>query len=418
MFSRSVSRGVVGRGAGSGSGSGCGSLAARLFSSTAARRVDFEHVVIGAGAVGLATARALAQRSPSTLLLERHLAPGTETSSRNSEVIHAGIYYGADTLKTALCIRGKELLYDFCGRHDVPHRRTGKWIVAQTPAQREALDAIHTHCTQTLANRVPVHFLTQSEIARREPAVRATAGCLESPTTGIVDSHTLMTTLLGHFEDAGGTWSPGSRVVGLAPRASGGGWELTVRDAHTGQDSRVTAATVVNAAGLGCMDVYNLVVPAPQHKRLYYAKGNYFAYAASSPKVSTLVYPAPTPGAGGLGTHLTLDLGGRIKFGPDVEWVDSADDLAVNGARMDEAVGEILKYLPGVDVGALSADYAGIRPKLASRGAVMEGGKGFNDFVVRLEEGYQGWVNLLGIESPGLTSCLAIGERVEELLYR
>lgn len=381
--------------------------------------------VIGAGAVGLATARALAQRSSSTLLLERHLHPGTETSSRNSEVIHAGIYYGATTLKTDLCIRGKELLYDFCATHSVPHRNTGKWIVAQTPAQREALEGVYRHCTDTLANRVPVRWLSAAEMAAREPDVRADAGCLESPTTGIVDSHALMVALLGHFEDAGGVFSPGSNVVGLTPlpphspsdSSGSAGWELSVRDATTGEASTITAATVVNSAGLGCMDVYNLVVPPEQHKRLYYAKGNYFSYAASAPRVGTLIYPAPEPGHGGLGTHLTLDMGGRIKFGPDVEWVDSPDDLAVNSARMAQAVGEIQRYLPGVDVSALSPDYAGIRPKLAPRGAVMDGGKGFNDFVVRREEGYGGWINLLGIESPGLTSCLAIGEKVEGLLY-
>ncbi|KAJ4416466.1 hypothetical protein N0V82_006731 [Gnomoniopsis sp. IMI 355080] len=434
MFSRSVTREVLNarkcagrlfRGPGRGCTSPTVTAPARLFSSTTARRVDFEHVVIGAGAVGLATARALAKRSPSTLLLERHLHPGTETSSRNSEVIHAGIYYGATTLKTDLCIRGKEMLYDFCAAHNVPHRNTGKWIVAQTAAQREALEGVYRHCTDTLANRVPVRWLGAAEMAAREPAVRAETGCLESPTTGIVDSHALMVALLGHFEDAGGVFSPGSNVVGLAPvpphspsDAPGtAGWEISVKDATTGEASTITAATVVNSAGLGCMDVYNLVVPPQQHKRLYYAKGNYFSYAASSPRVGTLIYPAPEPGHGGLGTHLTLDMGGRIKFGPDVEWVDSPADLAVNSARMAEAVGEIQRYLPEVDVAALSPDYAGIRPKLAPRGAVMDGGKGFNDFVVRKEEGYGGWVNLLGIESPGLTSCLAIGEKVESLMY-
>lgn len=261
--------------------------------------------------------------------------------------------------------------------------------------------------------------------------MRAAAGCLESPTTGILDSHSYMTTLLGQFEDAGGTWAPGSTVVGLTPLSSGGtsggeevnkgsaGWELTVRDASTNQDSTITAATVTNAAGLGCMDVYNLVVPDPTKRRkLYYAKGNYFAYTPTShsphPPIRTLIYPAPSPtNTAGLGTHLTLDMGGQIRFGPDVEWVQSAEDLQPNAARLEEAVREIRAYLPGVDVEGLRADYAGIRPKLAPQG---EGG--FQDFVVRLEEGYSGWVNLLGIESPGLTASLAIGDMVEGLLYR
>lgn len=361
-------------------------------------------------------------------MLERHLSPGQETSSRNSEVIHAGIYYGASTLKTDLCIRGKEMMYDFCAAHRVPHRNTGKWIVAQTDAQREALEGVYAHCVDALRGRVPVRWVGAEEMARREPDVRADAGCLESPTTGIVDSHALMVALLGHFEEAGGTFSPGSSVTAVRPLPTGtgsssppppgsSGWEIVVRDAHTGEESTITAQTLINAAGLGAVDVHNMIVPAAEHKRLYFAKGNYFSYTSSRPRVSTLVYPAPEPGHGGLGTHLTLDMGGRIKFGPDVEWVDSPDELAVNGSRMEQAVGEIKKYLPGIDVGSLAPDYAGIRPKLAPRGAVMDG-KGFNDFVIRREEGYGGWINLLGIESPGLTSCLAIGKRVEDLLYR
>lgn len=378
--------------------------------------------VIGGGVVGLAVSRALAQRNPATLLLERHAQPGQETSSRNSEVIHAGIYYGASTLKTSLCIRGKELLYAYCAASGVPHRNTGKLIVAQTEGQREALQRVHDHCAGALGGAVPVRWVGRDELARREPHVRAEAGCLESPTTGIVDSHGLMVALLGHLEDAGGTFSPGSHVVGVAPAGGPGtrgeaGWEVTVRDARSGEESTVSADVLVNAAGLGACDVHNMVVPAGRHMRTYYAKGNYFSYSASSPRVGTLVYPAPEPGAGGLGTHLTLDMGGRVRFGPDVEWVDSADDLAVSGARMAAATEEIKRYLPGVDVAALAPDYAGIRPKLAPRQAVMEG-KGFNDFVIRREEGYEGWVNLLGIESPGLTSSLAIGEMVEGLLYR
>ncbi|KAL2256776.1 hypothetical protein VTK26DRAFT_1146 [Humicola hyalothermophila] len=159
-----------------------------------------------------------------------------------------------------------------------------------------------------------------------------------------------------------------------------------------------------------------MIVPAERRKEMFYAKGNYFSYGASSPKVGTLVYPAPEPGHGGLGTHLTLDLGGRIKFGPDVEWVDSADDLAVNESRLLETIQEVKKYLPGLDETQLQPDYAGIRPKLSKQGAVAQG-KGFVDFVIQKEEGYQGWINLLNIESPGLTSCLAIADMVRKLLY-
>ncbi|ROW05766.1 hypothetical protein VMCG_05260 [Cytospora schulzeri] len=407
-------------GAGSSQISASSSSSGRLFSTSTARQADFSHVVIGGGVVGLAISRALAQRTPSVLLLERHLAPGTETSSRNSEVIHAGIYYGASTLKTSLCIRGKELLYDYCARWDVPHRNTGKFIVAQNDAQREALEGVYGHCVGALGGRVPVRWVGGEELRRREPDVRAEAGCLESPSTGIVDSHSLMVALLGHLEDAGGTFSPGSNVTAITPlggSTGSGGWEVTVRDTHSGEESSITADTIVNAAGLGSCAVHNMIVPAERHRQMYYAKGNYFSYSSSRPRVGTLIYPAPEPGAGGLGTHLTLDMGGRVKFGPDVEWVDSADDLAVNGSRMAQATEEIRRYLPGIDVGALAPDYAGIRPKLARGQAVMDG-KGFNDFVIRKEDGYEGWVNLMGIESPGLTSSLAIGEMVEGLLYK
>lgn len=395
----------------------------RSFSQTSPRPVpaDFTHAVIGGGVVGLAIAQELAHRSGtpgSTLLLERHASVGTETSSRNSEVIHAGIYYGAHSLKTSLCIRGKTLLYNFCNANSIPHRRTGKWIVAQNDAQGAALQRIYDFCTHEI--HVPVRWVGADEAARREPAVRAEKGVLESPTTGIIDSHALMMCLLGRFEDAGGTLALGSSVVGVTPLGEGkdgsGGWEVAVRDAESGEVSIVTAETLVNAAGLGAVDVHNMIVAAERRREMFYAKGNYFSYGASSPKVSTLIYPAPEPGHGGLGTHLTLDLAGRIKFGPDVEWVDSADDLAVNESRLSQTIQEVKKYLPGLDETQLQPDYAGIRPKLGKQGAVAVG-KGFVDFVIQKEEGYQGWINLLNIESPGLTSCLAIAEMVRKLLY-
>ncbi|KAJ9149041.1 putative FAD dependent oxidoreductase [Pleurostoma richardsiae] len=391
----------------------------RLFASTARREADFTHAVIGGGVVGLAVARALAaQPGTSTVLIERHPSVGTETSSRNSEVIHAGLYYPPASLKAALCIGGKDLLYAFCAEHAVPHRRTGKWLVAQTPAQREALQRVHDACAAT---GVPVRWVSAAEAAAREPAVRAEAGVLESPTTGIVDSHGLMVALQGLFEDAGGVSALGSPVVGVrglgGPAPGSGGWEVTVRDAQTGEESAVTAEALVNAAGLGAAAVHNMIVPeGPARRRMFYAKGNYFSYGASAPRVGTLVYPAPEPGLGGLGTHLTLDMAGRIRFGPDVEWVDSPADLQVNAARLPRAVAEIKKYLPGIDEASLQPDYAGIRPKLAGPSATRQKEE-FQDFIVRKEEGYEGWVNLLGIESPGLTSCLAIGEMVRKLLY-
>lgn len=265
---------------------------------------------------------------------------------------------------------------------------------------------------------MPVRWVGAEEAARREPAVRAEKGVLESPTTGIVDSHALMMCLLGQFEEAGGTLALGSKVEGVTPLGGDGseGWELRVRDRESGEVSTVTAETLVNSAGLGAVDVHNMIVPGERRKEMFYAKGNYFSYPASSPKVGTLIYPAPEPGAAGLGTHLTLDMAGRIKFGPDVEWVDSPDDLAVNESRLPQTIQEVKKYLPGLDARQLQPDYAGMRPKLGKQGAVALG-KGFVDFVIQKEEGYQGWINLLNIESPGLTSSLAIAEKVRKLLY-
>lgn len=393
-----------------------------LSCSSAQTDILFSAQVIGGGVVGIAVARQLARRSSgSTVLIERHTALGTETSSRNSEVIHAGLYYGADSLKARLCVRGKHLLYDLCARRGVGHRRTGKWIVAQTPTQRAALERFHAVCRDTLD--VPTRWVSAAEVARDGEGVVAAAGALESPTTGIVDSHGLMTCLAGLFEQDGGIVALNSSVVGVRP--GDGGWAVDVRDAATGETSTITADTIVNAAGLGAAHIHNMIIaaaaPAAPERQLtlHYAKGSYYSYAASRPRVSRLIYPVPEPGLGGLGTHLTLDLGGRMRFGPDVEWVSDPTDLAAlsaatprGAARLQEAVAEIRKYLPGVDPTALAPDYAGMRPKLKGPEHA-----GFVDFVVREEEGFRGWVNLLGIESPGLTSALAIAERVEELLY-
>ncbi|KAI1432796.1 FAD dependent oxidoreductase [Xylaria sp. CBS 124048] len=404
-------------------------VCARSFTSSAPVRADFTHVVIGGGVVGLATARALAQSSSasspstssSTLLLERHASVGTETSSRNSEVIHGGLYYGPGTLKTRLCISGREKLYAFCAESGVKYANTGKWIVAQDDAEREALEQLHIVCRDEIG--VPTRWVGDAEARAMEPAVRAAAGVLESPTTGIVDSHGLMVALQGGFEDAGGVVALNSAVTGIEPLSSfgtgkpgSGGWRLAIRDGATGKISTIEAETIINSAGLGAADAYNMIVSPVRRMRLYYAKGNYYGYAASSPRVGRLVYPVTLPGAGGLGTHLTLDMAGRLRFGPDVEWVDDPEDLAVNTSRFPEILAAVRRYLPSIDEKALMPDYAGMRPKLGRSGAVGAG-KGFFDFHIGMEDGYVGWVNLLGIESPGLTSSIAIGDYVKDLYY-
>ncbi|KAH6673748.1 mitochondrial putative L-2-hydroxyglutarate dehydrogenase [Halenospora varia] len=392
--------------------------AGRAFSTSAAREADFTHAVIGGGAVGLAIARQLAARDgTSTLLIERNDGVGMETSSRNSEVIHAGLYYGADSLKTSLCIKGRQMMYDLCKQYSIPHHNMGKWIVAQTNQQWEELVKVHKF-TQSIEG-VPTHFVSLDKAAKEEPYVQAKTGILESPTTGIIDSHAYMQFLLGDFEERGGDvalQSPVTKITALGDKGSGG-WNITTKDKSSGEESTITTETLINSAGLGACDINNMILPESRHQTQYYAKGNYFSYAASTPSTKHLIYPAPEPGLGGLGTHLTLDIAGRIRFGPDVEWVDSPHDLKVNDARLPQAIEQIKKFMPEINEELITPDYAGIRPKLGKNSAVASG-KGFLDFYIKKEDDYKGFVNLLGIESPGLTSSLAIAEMVDGLLYR
>jgi L-2-hydroxyglutarate oxidase LhgO len=271
---------------------------------------------------------------------------------------------------------------------------------------------------------VPTRFLSRKEAKSREPDVQALAGVLESTTTGIIDSHALMLFLLGDYEDAGGVTALNTTVTRIVPRANGrNGWEVwtkpTITDSRGADDveSCVIVDTVVNAAGLYAISLSNSILPPDRRLEPGYAKGTYYSYSSSKPSTKTLVYPAPIPGHAGLGTHLTLDLGGQIRFGPDVQWVDSPADYAPSNKNLREAIYEIRRYLPGVDATKINVDYCGIRPKLSITGSVVSG-KGFQDFIVQYEDGFTGFVNLLGIESPGLTSSLAISEMAEDLLYQ
>ncbi|KAJ6257032.1 hypothetical protein Dda_7916 [Drechslerella dactyloides] len=381
----------------------------RLFSSKTPRSSDFAHCVIGGGVVGLAVASRLATKyQKPTLLIERHGEVGTETSSRNSEVIHAGIYYPEKSLKTRLCIRGKQLLYELCEKQRIPHRRLGKWILAQNEQERSVLEELHEKCERL---EVPTEFITKAEAERIEPAVHSPFGVLSSPTTGIVSSHDLMTYLTGLLEPFDIALQ--TSVVDIN-KLRGGGYEvITCNSTDTdgsGERTAITADIVVNAAGLNACHVSNMLLPPLRHVTPFYAKGNYFSYSASQPRVSRLIYPCPVEGLGGLGTHLTLDMAGRMRFGPDVEWVDGPEDLVARDSRLAEAVEAVAVYLPGLQREALVADYCGIRPKLRPKSG------GFQDFVVREEERCPGFVNLLGIESPGLTASLAIAEMVDEIL--
>ena len=365
--------------------------------------------------------------------MEKHGSVGEETSSRNSEVdpkttsqqnyklvflialqvIHAGLYYGHGSLKTDLCLKGKRMMYDVCAKQSIPHRNTKKWIIAQDQQQMDELEKVHKFASSI---HVPTHFLSNDEIKRREPDVRADAGVLESESTGIIDSHSFMQYLQGDFQYRGGDCAFHSTVTDIEPINSGkGGYRIHYTTDEPGEQS-VEVETLINSAGLFAIPISNMLLPEDRHRRPFYAKGSYFSYSASTPKPKTLLYPAPVPGFGGLGTHLTLDMGGRVKFGPDVEWVDDPTDLKPDPKRMQDAIAMILSYLPSVKRDAIDLDYCGIRPKLGKTGSTA--GKNFADFYIKQEEGFPGFVNLLGIESPGLTSSLAIGEMVEQMLYK
>jgi L-2-hydroxyglutarate oxidase LhgO len=361
-----------------------------------------ECVVVGAGVVGLAIARRLARSGREVLLLEAADEFGTEASSRNSEVVHAGLYYPSDWLKTRLCVAGRPQLYDFCAEHNVPFQRLGKLIVATDEAERGTLARIHA---QALENGVDsIRPLGADEIAELEPEVRAVAG-LFSPETGILDSHQLMLALLGELEEAGGAAVFRSPVV--AGRVTGGGLEI---DVDCDPATSLACDVLVNSAGLHAQTLAARIegLPAAEVPGRYLAKGQYYGLRGRSP-FRRLVYPVPV--AGGLGVHLTLDLGGRARFGPDVHWQEDID-YAFDESVMEAVGTAIRRYYPGLDPARLEPGYTGIRTKLSGPG---EAGVDFRiDGPDR--HGVPGLVNLFGIESPGLTACLAIADYVAGLL--
>lgn len=348
--------------------------------------------------VGLAVARGLAGSGREVMLVESADQTGTGISSRNSEVIHAGIYYPPASLKATLCKRGKEALYDYCARHGVPYRRCGKLVVATGEHEVARLPLIRSTAA---ANGVELTWLNRADIARMEPAIDAQAGLL-SPTTGIVDSHALMRSLQRDAERAGAGVVLNSPALGGGARGEGFVVRLGGRD-----QTEIGARWVINAAGLGAValarDLGCIDVP-----RMHLAKGNYFT-ATGNPGFSHLVYPVP--GQAGLGMHLTLDLAGGMRFGPDVEWV-TREDYSVDQARAEAFYGAIRSYWPALADGALHPGYAGIRPKLQGPGQPPR------DFLIQgpTDHGAPGLINLFGIESPGLTACLAIADHVAGLI--
>jgi len=367
---------------------------------------DVDVVVVGGGVVGLAVAAALARAGRSLLLLERREDFARETTARSSEVVHAGLYYPIGSLKAQLCVAGREALYERCERLGIPHRRLGKLVVASDPAERALLEELARRGTR---NGAPgLELLDAAAVRRLEPALRAEAALL-SPATGIVDARALALSYAAEAEACGAILLLRREVLAIEARAGG----FRVESAGPeGETDAVACGALVNAAGLAGDAVARRAgfdVDARGY-RLHLCKGDYFALAPGAPlRLSRLVYPVPA--GPGLGIHATLDLAGRIRFGPDAEYVERAR-YDVDPGKAETFARAAGRYLPGLEARWLSPDYAGLRPKLAGPG------EPFRDFVVAEESraGFPGFVNLLGIESPGLTAAPAIADRVAALL--
>ncbi|EIN10477.1 FAD dependent oxidoreductase [Punctularia strigosozonata HHB-11173 SS5] len=407
---------------------------------------EVDYLVIGGGVVGLGIAQRLSHQLPdkSVYLIERHPRAGEETSSRNSEVIHAGIYYPPDSLKTRLCLRGRQLMYERCKSHNIPHKKTGKLVVAHSD-QLPYIRSLHEkaqklswppHSHREGRTPVPTELLSGEQARELEPDLsKDIAGALWSPETGIVDSHTLMESLekdISEAENAELVYS--TRVVRIDKGKEEEGWVVQM---VTGEDDVDTgdsllAKTVINTCGLSSPLIRNAIHPREQWLPMYFARGSYASYKGPGvANVSRLLYPCPdNTGHDGhnfqsLGTHLTLDLDGKVRFGPDLEWIDPAEEevdnpdfwmkhLVPDGSKMEEMHRAVTKYLPEVRLDGLAPDYAGFRPKLAGPGTVG----GFNDFTFLTDYPSDTnvracpMINLLAIESPGLTASLAIAEYV------
>lgn len=363
---------------------------------------DVDVIVVGAGVIGLALGRAAALAGQSVLVLEQAPAAGSETSARNSEVIHAGIYYPPGTLKARLCVEGRSLLYDYCAARGIAARRIGKLIVATSAAEEAKLSVIAETAAANGVN--DLQWLSAGEVARLEPQVRCTMG-LFSPSTGIVDSSAYMLSLQGEAEANGASFAFRSRFMTAARR---NGVFVVQARSDNGEMAEVSCSRLVNCAGHGAHAVARAVegIDTAMLPPRFLAKGSYCSVSGRAP-FRHLVYPVPVSGA--LGIHATLDQAGAVRFGPDIEWVDSLDyslqpDIA---ARFQKAVAA---YWPGVLGRTLEPGYCGIRPKIHGPDTA------FADFVVqtRAQHGIPGLINLFGIESPGLTSSLALARHVTE----
>ncbi|HEY5806879.1 MAG TPA: NAD(P)/FAD-dependent oxidoreductase [Povalibacter sp.] len=363
---------------------------------------SIDAVVVGAGVVGLAIGRALAQRGLETLVLERNARPGEETTSRNSGVIHSGIYYPTGSLKARLCVRGRDLLYEYCAQRGIAHRRCGKIIVAGK-TQIPQLHALHRKAADN--GVTDLELLDADQIQQLEPLVKCAAGLL-SPSTGIIDVHELLVSYIGDLESHGGMLVLNSEITHA--QAGRDGFVLRIRGGN--DDSSLQCRLLINCAGLNAVEFLQRLEGYPQEllRTAYVAKGNYFSCQGVRP-FKRLVYPMPE--SAGLGIHATLDLDGTTRFGPDVEWVSELS-YKVDPSRAESFYAAIREYWPAIPEGVLQPAYAGMRPKLVGPGSTSA------DFVIEDagQHGLPGLINLLGIESPGLTSSPAIGEYVADLV--
>lgn len=367
---------------------------------------DCECVVIGAGVVGLAIAARLAQAGREVLILEREASIGTGTSARNSEVIHAGIYYPKGSLKAQMCVAGKQLLYSYCAQRYINYRQCGKLIVASNEMQLHELDSIRKKARANGVNDLTL--LSRSDAQAIEPELQCLAA-LYSPSTGIIDSHGLMVSLLGDAQNHGAVLATHAPVISLSCNTTRNDYTL-----QTGGDSPMQLSTrwLINSAGHGACNLASTLVSAdrglPDHCQptAVLSKGNYFRLSAPAP-FKRLIYPVPEEG--GLGVHITIDLAGQARFGPDVEHIEQ-ENYVVDPERSQGFYAAIRQYWPGLQDNALAPDYSGIRPKVNIKNAL------YPDFLIQsdADHGLAGLINLFGIESPGLTSSLAIAEHVHQ----
>ncbi|CUM54523.1 uncharacterized protein AC631_02278 [Debaryomyces fabryi] len=397
------------------------------FHSSGIRTSDFSHVVIGGGVVGTAVGSELqAIEGNNVLLVEQHQSLGTETTSRNSEVIHAGLYFPKGSLKAELCIKGKNKLYEAyeTGKFNsvqVPLSKCGKWVVAQDEAEGEYLEKLQQNAKEL---EVPTELISPESAKKKFPLIRASAGILESPTTGIISAHDLVLYFQTQFENNEGTIGLNTQLIDIEYNRSIPNYCLRLKEKESGSEFEVTTDNLVNSAGLYAQEVSNLLLPEDRQLNSYFAKGTYYGYQPATPIKSSkitekLIYPCPNPNASSLGTHLTFDLGGQLRFGPDLEWLDiksaSEIDYSATSKNINEAVKAIRQYFPSIEIGDIQPTYTGVRPKIVSK---TENYRRFSDFIIREEDDFPGFVNLLGIESPGLTSSWAIAEYVKNIYYK